>query len=129
MTNEVSREQEYYWTRFAAFATLQAGFLVLVTVTVDADSSTAPTSSGSPVASSTVLAWMAMVVSAVWVYVQWCSRHYIERLNPEFRRMRGSFGFKLERHVFFGRRFLAATDAAMLAPVAVLVWWIIFISH
>jgi hypothetical protein len=112
LSEEISREQEFYWTRFTAFATLQAGLLVLIT----SDALKRPH----------VLVAVAIALGVIWFYVQLASLYYVDRLKPLFHAAREARGIHYSRHRVFSRRFLSTTDVALLVPFGITVLWIVF---
>ena len=111
LTNEIAREQEYYWSRFYAFATLQTGFLVLVASTV--------------VKRPLVLALLAFILGVVWIYVQFASRFYVNRLKATFYAACGARGIEHPAHWLYKRN-RSSTDVALVVPVSLTLFWISF---
>ncbi len=68
------REQEVYWHRFYAFATLQAGAFLLTTSSV--------------IGKSKTLALGALFLAVVWTWVQGLSLGYANRLKGRFHEFR-----------------------------------------
>jgi hypothetical protein len=112
LSEEISREQEFYWTRFTAFATLHAGLLVLIT----SDALKRPH----------ILAGVAIALGVIWFYIQLASLHYVNRLKPLFRAAREARGIDYLPHRVFSRRFLSTTDVALVVPFGLTVLWIVF---
>jgi hypothetical protein len=111
LREEIDSEQEFFWSRFAGFATLHAGLFVLVTS--DAIKHTKP------------LFAAAAVLAAVWLYVQVASLFYVNRLKPQFRNLCEIVGFEYPRHPFYS--FISTTDVALIVPIGLTVLWIVFL--
>ena len=110
LREEITSEQEFYWTRFSGFATLHAGLLVLVT--------------SDTIKQPRLLYAAAVVLGLVWLYVQFASLFYVNRLKPLFREVCEQRGFRYPGHRIFSRRFLSTTDVALVAPVGLTILWI-----
>jgi hypothetical protein len=114
LTNEIAREQEYYWTRFAGFATLHAGLLVLVT--------------SSTIKNAWIFSCIGIALGLVWLYVQWASSFYVNRFKPRFHKVREALHFPHVKHWLFSRRFLSPTGVvAIPVPLSLTIVWIVLL--
>ena len=113
LAQELTSEQEFYWTRFSSFATLQAGLLVLTTSTA--------------IKSIKWLAVISLVLAVVWLFVQCASRWYVNRLKPIFRKACKDNGFDYPQHPLFSKSFLSPTDISLVVPFGIIVFWIIYL--
>jgi hypothetical protein len=104
---EVSREQEYYWTRFSAFAVLQAGLFVLF---------------GSSVENQKLLSGVGIGLGLVWIYVQGASLWYVNRLKPDLTKIVELLEINYPPH-FYSQKFFSTTDVALLVPLGLTVFW------
>jgi len=78
LNEQVLREQELFWLRFYAFATLHAGAFVLAT--------------SSSVTRPRVVAIFGALLAVVWVLVQWLSLRYADRSKPDYNELRQKIG-------------------------------------
>jgi len=78
LNEQVLREQELFWLRFYAFATLHAGAFVLAT--------------SSSVTRPKVVALFGALLAVVWVLVQWLSLRYADRAKPDYNALRQALG-------------------------------------
>lgn len=74
LNDQVLREQEIYWQRFYAFATLHAGAFVLAT--------------SNSLRYPKAIAAIGIVLALTWLYVQWLSLYYADRAKPRYHDMR-----------------------------------------
>jgi hypothetical protein len=111
LREEITAEQELYWTRFAGFATLHAGLLVLIT--------------SDTVAYPKMLSAAAFVLAFVWLYVQCGSLWYVNRLKPQFGKMCEQGDVQYPKHWLFSHKWCSTTDIALIAPFLLILLWVI----
>ena len=104
-------EQRLYWQRFYIFAALHAGLLVLAT--------------SNTIRRPWVINCLGAMLGLIWVLVQWASRYYAKRLQPQYYQAREEIGIRPPDHWLFSRRGLASTDLALYAALAVFVIWLL----
>ena len=107
----VMREQTFYWQRFSAFAALHAGLLVLAT--------------SSALNSPVPVRVIGLVLGILWAYIQFVSRHYVNRLKPLYHEKREQLGIGYKRHWLFDHAFLSSTNMGCIVALGVSVLWII----
>lgn len=112
------REQEFFWQRFYAFATLHAGaWVVATTRAFEAD--------------RTPIARAGLVLALMWVFTQWASLHYANRWKDTYYSMlekahisysdKGVFSF------LFGQwTWVSSTNVAVATTWGVLGAWLWF---
>lgn len=110
LNNEIALEQEYYWTRFTAFATLHAGLFVLFTL------------NGHKI----LLSGAAVGLGIVWLYVQVASLWYVNRLKSDFNKVSKTLKLPWPKHHIFSERFRSTTDVALLVPYGLTILWSYF---
>ena len=110
------QEQNYYWQRFSAFATLHAGLFVLAT----SDSIT----------NRLPIYIIGIILAVAWVFIQWASLFYVERIKPFFFNRLETKGVRLRRHWLFSEFKLSSTRIGVAVTVLIfLLWLIMLISH
>lgn len=107
------QEQNYYWQRFSAFATLHAGLFVLVTS--DSISNKLP------------FYIIGIVLSIAWVFIQWASFFYVDRVKPLIDSRLEMQGIKLKRHWLFSKYKGASTRIGVIVTLLVFLLWIVLL--
>lgn len=105
---ELSLEQEYYWTRFSSFSTLHAGLFVLFSL--------------EKFKHPRLLSCVAIGLGLVWIYVQGASLWYVNRMKPQFGDVANKLEINYPPH-FFSWRFFSTTDVALLVPLGLTILW------
>ena len=78
LNEQVLREQEIYWQRFYAFATLHAGAFVLVT--------------SNSIRYPKAIAIVGFALGIAWFYIQWLSLSYADRAKAHYHELRKALG-------------------------------------
>ena len=81
IANQASAEQEWFWSRFSAFATLHAGLLVFARVDTSG-------------AIEWILSGAGLLLGATWVAVQSLSRSYVHRSKARLHAFEALFGLR-----------------------------------
>jgi hypothetical protein len=119
LNEQVLREQEIYWSRFVAFATLNAGAFVLIA------SEAIKTS-----AILTVLSVAGIGLALLWGYVQWISLRYVDRTKPLYHELRSKMGFSFapsQHPIIAGiheTKWLSSTNIGVWVPILVTAMWV-----
>jgi hypothetical protein len=111
----VYQEQNFYWQRFSAFATLHAALFVLVTATMI----------GSQFWSGVFVSILSIGLAITWIAVQSVSLKYVDRWKSDFHTERELAG--ILPTVETDRRY-SSTDLGWWVPVGVLVLWLIVLG-
>ena len=106
--NDISREQEYYWTRFSSFAVLQAGLFVLISCKNEDEN---------------LLSGIGIGLGLVWIYVQGASLWYVNRLKPKLSELVSRFKIDYPLH-FYSQKYFSTTDVALLVPLGLTIFWL-----
>jgi hypothetical protein len=101
-------EQEWFWSRFAAFATLHAGLFVFSRVETER-----------PV--DWILAAGGLFLGGIWMLVQSKSRHYVRQSKKRLHSFEIALG--LRRHTGESSSEVHATDLGVWTSWAVFVMW------
>jgi hypothetical protein len=113
LRDEITSEQEFYWTRFSGFATLHAGLLVLFT----SDTNKIPI----------LLSAAAVVLGLVWWYVQRASLFYVNRYKSDFIEASKQVNFQYKSHDTFSQKGKSTTDVAMIVPIVLTILWVLLL--
>ena len=122
LTEHVMREQEIFWSRFAGFAAIHGGTLVLVT--------------SESVKAKGLVSIIGLVLALLWVLIQSTSVTYADRAKRLYHWYRRSLGilWPYERDELAGNKAfsllsLASTRATVAVPVLVAMLWALAISN
>ncbi len=117
LNEQVLREQEIFWQRFYAFATLHAGAFVLY--------------SSDAVKRKTPIAAAGLALGVVWLYTQWASLHYANRPKKLYHAVCRKLGISwgVGRPGLFARWFgerpwASSTNAGVLTALFVAAVWL-----
>ena len=116
LTTLHTQEQTFFWTRFAGFATLNGGLLVL--------------STSSSLASSDakfIIILLAFLLAGLWE-IQFLSLNYVDRWKDQFHDAREKLEIVIDQR-FRTSRLLSSTDLAVAVPVIVIALWLLLCLH
>ena len=108
-------EQNFFWQRFSAFATLHAALFVLTTATQIANHTWA----------SALVVTLSIALAVAWIAVQSVSLKYADRWKPAFHSEREALGIKSEIPT---NRLYSSTDLAWWVPIGVLLLWLVVLA-
>jgi len=109
------REQDFYWQRFTAFATLHAALFVLVTATLTV----------SRFWSSLLISILSICLAIIWFAVQHISLKYVDRWKPAFHAERELIGIKSQIDTDYR---YSSTDLAWWVPLGIFVVWLVVLG-
>ena len=109
-------EQEWFWQRFVAFASLNGAALVLFSIP------------SVPLATQLLFARVGFALGLLWFYVQWASFSYVGRWKGPFHALRTELGFIYEDEgvfVFASRRWgiPSSTAVGLMTSAVVPILW------
>lgn len=115
LNEQVLREQEIYWQRFYAFATLHAGWFVVL-----ASDFARPNREW--------VARLGFLLGLIWVYAQWASLHYANRWKPSYHALLRDLNIQYEAHglfasLFSSSRWASSTNAGLATAVLLCAVW------
>jgi hypothetical protein len=116
LNEQVLREQDIFWQRFYAFATVHAaGFVVFVSDLV------AP--------QRLWVAFFGFLLGSIRAYTQWASLHYANRWKRPYHTIRKQLGLEYDHTGWFyrcfgGRRWASSTNAALATALLIWLLWI-----
>jgi len=118
LRENLMREQEFFWQRFYAFATLQAGAWVVATAKVF-EEDRAP------------IARAGLALAVLWAFVQWASLYYANRWKPSYydllKEAKITYSDKGIFSSLFGENtWLSSTNVAVVTTWGVLAAWLWF---
>lgn len=122
LNEQVLREQDIFWQRFYAFATLHAGAFVLY--------------SSDAIKPKGRIAAAGVALGLIWLYTQWASLHYANRFKKLYHPLRLSLkiDWNVGKRGLFAKwlseaRWASSTNAGLLTAAfvaAVWVWVLLF---
>lgn len=116
LATRANQEQEWFWSRFSAFATLQAGLFVLFTSGTVGEGH------------RHVFALFGLALAVLWLLVQGRSHYYVHQAKRPYHTFRMILGLKgWEPTLPFWRRAMrnafASTSLGLLTTVSVTLIW------